>query len=65
VSRIPDAGPRHTDRVVLYDLRDPTAWALACVDLDAWGRKWTEIHSVDNDHVAIAFKSRAALEDAS
>jgi hypothetical protein len=62
VSRIPDAGPRHTARVTVYDLRDPQAWVQARTDRDAWGRQWTEIHRLDNDHVAIAFKPRGALE---
>ena len=63
--RIPDAGPRHTDRVTVYDLRDPEAGAQASADVDAWGRQWTEIHSLDNDHVVIAFKPRGSLEAAS
>jgi hypothetical protein len=62
---LPEAGPRHTDRVEVYDLRDAGACARACTDLDVWGRQWTEIHILDNDHVAIQFKPRGTLEAAS
>jgi hypothetical protein len=65
VTSIPDAGPRHTDKVTVYDLRDPEASAQASTDQDAWGRQWTEIHILDNDHVAIQFKPRGTLEAAS
>jgi hypothetical protein len=62
---LPEAGPRHTDRVEVYDLRDADTCARARTDLDAWGRQWTEIYILDNDHVAIEFKARGALEAAS
>ena len=65
VTSISDAGPRHTDKVTVYDLRDPEALAQASTDRDAWGRQWTEIHILDNDHVAIEFKPRGTLEAAS
>lgn len=56
------APPEGSGRVTAYDLRHPEAWAQASTDLNAWGRKWTEIHPLDNDHVAIAFKPGGALE---
>lgn len=49
--------------LVIYDLRDPTAWGRAGRDRQAWGRKWSEIHDLDNDHVVIEFKAGGALED--
>jgi hypothetical protein len=59
------APPGGSSRVTAYDLRDPEAGAQASTDLDAWGRQWTEIYILDNDHVAIEFKARGALEAAS
>ena len=58
------ASPGGSARVTVYDLRDPEAWAQASADRDAWGRDWSEIHPLDNNHVAIAFKSRGPLEAA-
>jgi hypothetical protein len=71
---LPDSEPRRTPRptlplgsarITVYDLRDPPAQEQASTDLYAWGRQWTEIHILDNDHVAIEFKPRRALEGAS
>jgi hypothetical protein len=65
VISISDAGPLHTARVTVYDLRDPRAQEQASSDQDTWGRQSTEIHIIDNDHVAIEFKPRGTLEAAS
>jgi hypothetical protein len=46
----------------VYDLRDPDAWERAGRERAAWGRMWTEIHTLDNDHVIIEFKPGGALE---
>ena len=60
---LPDARPEHTGAVVkVYDLRDPDAWERVGRERTAWGRQWAEIHTLDNDHVIIAFKPGGALE---
>ena len=59
------AEPRSPARVAVYDLRDPYAGAQASADLGAWGRQWSEIYRLDNDHVAIAFNPRKTPEAAS
>ena len=59
------ASPEGSGRVTVFDLRDDDGRVQACTDVDAWGRQWTEIHRLDNDHVAIVFKPRGALEAAS
>ena len=60
---LPDTRPEHIGAVVkIYDLRDPDAWERAGRERAAWGRKRTEIHRLDNDHVAIEFKPGGALE---
>jgi hypothetical protein len=68
---LPESEPTRTPRpapsggsgqVTVYDLSDPRAAEQASTDLDAWGRQWTEIHTLDNAHVAIAFKPRRGLE---
>jgi len=56
------ASPRGSARITVYDLRDRRALEQASTDLYAWGRQWTEIHPLDNDHVAIEFKPGGALE---
>jgi len=48
--------------LVIYDLRDPEARERARRDRQAWGRKLSEIHRVDDDHVAIEYKSGGALK---
>lgn len=65
MASIPDAGPRHTDRVQIYDLRDPKAWEQAREDREAWGRELSVVHTLDRDHVLIVFHPRGALEAAS
>ena len=60
---LPEARPEHIGAVVkMYDLRDPEAWERAERERAAWGRLWTEIHTLDNDHVIIVFKPGGALE---
>lgn len=48
--------------IVVYDLRDPAQWSGARRDREAWGRERSEIHTLDNDHVAIEFRLGGALE---
>ena len=62
---VPEAGAPHTDRVEVYDLSDPQAWEQAGRDRAAWGKSLSVIHRLDNDHIAIEFKPRGALEAAS
>ncbi len=60
---LPDARAEHIGAVVkVYDLRDPDAWERAGRERAAWGRQWTEIHTLDNEHVIIEFKPGGALE---
>lgn len=47
--------------IVVYDLRDPAQWTGARRDREAWGRERSEIHPLDNDHVAIEFRAGGAL----
>jgi hypothetical protein len=55
------SSPEHTGSMKVYDLRDPEAWERAGRERAAWGRIWTEIHTLDNDHVIIEFKPGGAL----
>jgi hypothetical protein len=41
---------------IVYDLRDDRAWAQAHQDRHAWGKLYTDIHALDNDHVALTFR---------
>ncbi len=55
MSIIPKGEPRDTVWV-LYDLRVPSAWERASTDREVWGRGMTDVHSLDLDHVLIAFR---------
>jgi hypothetical protein len=46
--------------LVLYDLRDPEAWARAGRERAAWGHERATIHALDNDHVVIEFRAGGA-----
>jgi hypothetical protein len=65
VLSIPDAEPRHTARVTVYDLTDPDAWEQAQEDRGAWGKELSDVHTLDRDHVLIVFRSGDVLEAAS
>jgi hypothetical protein len=41
----------------VYDLRDPDAWRLARSHRDTWGKLYTDIHTLDVDHVALVFRT--------
>jgi hypothetical protein len=41
---------------ILYDLRDPDAWACPRRHRGLWGKLYTEIHTVDNDHIVLHFR---------
>jgi hypothetical protein len=41
---------------IVYDLRDPAAWERAPLDRRFWGHLYTDIHALDNDHVALVFR---------
>jgi hypothetical protein len=41
---------------VLYDLRDAEAWRKAHRDRSLWGKFYTDIHPLDNDHIALVFR---------
>jgi hypothetical protein len=42
--------------LVVYDLRDPLAWQAAHRHRALWGRRYTDIHAVGYDHVALVFR---------
>ncbi len=42
--------------IVLYDLRDPSAWQAAHRHRASWGKLYTDIHALDLDHVALVFR---------
>lgn len=48
--------------LVLYDLRDPEAWARARRERAAWGKSRTPIHTLDNDHIILEFRPGGAQE---
>jgi hypothetical protein len=41
---------------ILYDLRDAEAWARAHRHRNLWGKLYTDIHVLDNDHVLLTFR---------
>jgi hypothetical protein len=41
---------------ILYDLADQAAWDAARRHSAWWGRLYTDIHTVDNDHVMLLFR---------
>ena len=43
--------------VVVYDLRDGSAWQTACDHGRKWGRRYADIHTLDEDHIAVVFRS--------
>lgn len=65
MSSVHEASARRTDRLVVFDLRDAEAWEQAGRARTAWGRNHSEIHALDNDHVAIVFWGAEELEAAS
>jgi hypothetical protein len=61
---LPETTEARTGITVVYDLADPASWEQAREDRAAWGKDLTEIHRLDNNHVAIEFKPGGALEEA-
>jgi hypothetical protein len=51
---IPESWPERTVWVA-YDLRDPDQWEQARQDREAWGKALATVHTLDVDHVVIAF----------
>jgi hypothetical protein len=43
--------------VVVYDLRDGSAWQTACDHGRTWGRLYADIHTLDDGHIAVVFRS--------
>jgi hypothetical protein len=41
---------------ILYDLRDPDARKRAHGHRNYWGKLYTDIHALDNDHVLLSFR---------
>ena len=50
------AEPR-LELTIRYDLRDPAAWHQAHRDRRVWGRLYADFYPLDNDHVALVFRS--------
>ena len=40
----------------VYDLRDPAARQAAHRHRGFWGKLYTDIHALDNDHIALVFR---------
>jgi hypothetical protein len=43
--------------VVVYDLRDGSAWQTACDHGRTWGRLYADFHALDGGHIAVVFRS--------
>lgn len=41
---------------IIYDLRDASAERKSHRDRSLWGKLYTDIHTVDNDHIALVFR---------
>ena len=50
--------------LVLYRLDDPEAWDRARRERAAWGRDYTRIHTLGDDHVVVELLPGGALEAA-
>ena len=48
--------------LVLYDLRDPEQWQQAGRDRTSWGRAYSAMHGLDNDHIIIEFRPGDGLQ---
>ncbi len=57
-----ESRPEHTGIMIVFDLEDPDSWEQAREDRAAWGKELTEIHTLDNNHVAIVFMPGGTLE---
>jgi hypothetical protein len=44
------------DLLVVYDLSDPDQWQAAHRHRAIWGRRFTDIHPLDYDHIALVFR---------
>jgi hypothetical protein len=43
--------------VVVYDLGIAGGWEIACEHGRTWGRLYADIHTLDEDHIAVVFRS--------
>jgi hypothetical protein len=41
---------------IVYDLRDPGAWHQAHAHRGMWGKLYTDVHTLDLDHIALVFR---------
>jgi hypothetical protein len=41
----------------VYDLRDHGAWQRAHRHRRLWGRPFTDVHTLDTDHIALVFRA--------
>lgn len=42
--------------IIVFDLRDPDQWRRADAIRNAWSQRQREVHSLDEDHVALILK---------
>jgi hypothetical protein len=43
--------------VVVYDLGIAGGWEIACQHGRTWGRLYADIHTLDDGHIAVVFRS--------
>lgn len=48
--------------LVLYDLRDASAWQRAGDELQVWGKERTSVHRFGSDHVVIEYRAGGAAD---
>jgi hypothetical protein len=53
------AGDLSPALIVVYDLRNSEAWEKACRHGRTWGRRFTHLHILDADHIALVFRPTA------
>jgi hypothetical protein len=46
---------RSKNFAIVYDLRDPDAWEAARRHRNYWGKLYSDIHTLDAEHVVIVF----------
>jgi hypothetical protein len=50
-----NSGP--AELVMVYDLRDPGAWQQGRRHRRLWGQLYTDVHTLDTDHIALVFRT--------
>jgi hypothetical protein len=44
---------------IVYDLRDPGAWDQANRARSTWGKLYTDVYTLDADHIVLVFRPAA------